>query len=301
MAFQHVRLIVNPAAGTANTILNTTSAVFNSYDMKWSVDVTHQDGDGARLAAEAIDDGADLIVAYGGDGTIKDVANGLLEHDVPLAILPGGTGNALSYKLNIPQDLRAALELIVSDYAERAVDLGQVTCGDEAETQGYFLLRTNIGVQNDILEKASRDLKNRFGNLAYIFAAVESLTGTDTMAYHLCIDEEEDKTLEGVACMIANAVTIGGGAAFDFAPDVRVDDGVLDAFVFEPQSSQIMAVIKSHLDADLGQFPGHYTGRRFVVKTDDPQPISIDGENLGHTPATIDVISDAMRVLVPKE
>ena len=105
MEFKKIHLIVNPTSGQPKPILHIVNDVLHKHDLDWNVSVTHKDGHGARLAQEAVQAGADLVAAYGGDGTVKDVINGLMAGDVPLAILPGGTGNALAHELNIPRDL----------------------------------------------------------------------------------------------------------------------------------------------------------------------------------------------------
>ncbi|NJL96029.1 MAG: hypothetical protein HC915_21000, partial [Anaerolineae bacterium] len=282
MPFQKLHLIVNPAAGRNEAILNTVNDVFHAVDLRWDVSVTLQDGDGAQAARTALDDGADLIVVYGGDGTVKDVASGMVEADVPLAILPGGTGNALIYKLGLPDSLKAACQLITQPHDFRPLDLGHVRC-EKSAAEGYFLLRANVGLSNAIVEKASRDLKDRFGNLAYLFSAIQSLNQADEIEFQVTADQDSLR-LTGVACMVANAVTIGGGAAFDFAPEVLVDDQTLDLFIFEHQSTAILEILKSQLSADLSQFKGHYPGRHFHIATAAPQNITLDGEVLGETP-----------------
>jgi diacylglycerol kinase family enzyme len=101
MAFKKIHLIVNPASGQPKPILHIVNNVLHKHAIDWNVSVTHTDGSGAQLAQEAVQAGADLVTVCGGDGTVKDVINGLMAGEVPLAILPGGTGNALAHELNI--------------------------------------------------------------------------------------------------------------------------------------------------------------------------------------------------------
>ena len=108
MPYQNVVVIINPASGKQEPVLNTLNDVFRQHDLPWSIRITHQFGDAARFAREAVASGADLVVGYGGDGTQMEVANGLKGSAVPLGILPGGTGNAMAFELNIPRDLRQA-------------------------------------------------------------------------------------------------------------------------------------------------------------------------------------------------
>src|SRR5205085_3505002 len=89
-------VIINPAAGVDRPILGLLNAAMNTAGIEWEVQVTHQANDARRLAKEAAESGWDIVAAHGGDGTIMEVADGLRGTDVPLAIFPGGTGNAMS-------------------------------------------------------------------------------------------------------------------------------------------------------------------------------------------------------------
>ena len=86
--YKRVLVIINPAAGHDEPILNTLNDVFHSAGVDWDIRITHKFGDATRLAKEAVEMGVDLVAGYGGDGTQMEVANGLLGSGIPLAILP---------------------------------------------------------------------------------------------------------------------------------------------------------------------------------------------------------------------
>jgi diacylglycerol kinase family enzyme len=94
------------------------------------------------MARDAAESGVDLVVSYGGDGTLMEVANGVMGTGVPIAVLPGGTGNAVAIDLKIPLDLRAAADLIVESKARRKFDIGRI--GDK-----YFVLRVYVGIREE--------------------------------------------------------------------------------------------------------------------------------------------------------
>ncbi len=96
MSFKRVHVIVNPASGRDQPILHVLNSVFHPANVDWDIYVTKAAGDARRLAAEAVQAGADAVAVYGGDGTVAEVAAGLLGSEMPLAILPGGTTNATS-------------------------------------------------------------------------------------------------------------------------------------------------------------------------------------------------------------
>jgi len=100
--YKKVRVIINPAAGKDEPILNTINKVFHQYGVDWQVNITKKFGDATRLAKQAIADGVDLVAGYGGDGTQMEIANAVMGSETPMAILPGGTGNAMSFELQVP-------------------------------------------------------------------------------------------------------------------------------------------------------------------------------------------------------
>ena len=92
---KRIHVIVNPAAGRPETILNTLNSVFHPLGVLWDVSLTHASGDAFRLAQKAAAEGVDVVAAYGGDGTVMEVSRALLRDQMPVAILPGGTPNLM--------------------------------------------------------------------------------------------------------------------------------------------------------------------------------------------------------------
>jgi diacylglycerol kinase family enzyme len=152
LPYEKVHVVINPAAGQDEPILNVLNHVFHPAGVDWEVSLTHKSGDAKRMAAQAAASGVDLVAAYGGDGTQMEVANGLLGTGVPQAILPGGTGNAMAHELGVSLKLKEASELIVTSDKRRAIDLEKV--GDQV-----FMLRAYTGVSAD--QAASREEKDK--------------------------------------------------------------------------------------------------------------------------------------------
>ncbi len=290
MTYDPIHFVINPASGQPEPVLHAINTALHGTGIDWQVHVTTEQHDGTAAVRAALDAGAALVVAYGGDGTVKSVINGLMDTSVPLALLHGGTGNALAYSLEIPADLEQAVRLIVGEHQLRALDVGRVTCEDRA---GHFVLRSSIGLQNQLLQAATPELKQQFGNLAYLVAGLRSLAQRETIKFRLDIDGETVE-VEGVTCIIANSASVGGEVHFDFAPGVAMDDGLLDVFVLD---ASLLPVISSSLGAD--QYPNHWRGQSIRVEMDSPSTVTLDGEPFGETPITATVMPQAVRVVVP--
>ncbi len=222
LPYKRIQVIINPASGKDEPILNVLNNVFKSTGIDWNVSITHKSGDATCLAKEAVASGVDLVAGYGGDGTQMEVANGLLGSGIPLAILPGGTGNAMAHDLKVPIKLKEAAELIISSPKRQAVDLAKY--GDKV-----FMLRAYTGLSAD--EAASRESKDRFGQLAYIQASLKFITEVSPIQYRATVDGE---VVEGKAliCFILNAGSIGGVLGISLPPigDVSISDGYLDLY-----------------------------------------------------------------------
>jgi len=287
--YKRVQIIINPSAGKNETILNTINAVFSGSDIEWDARVTHKFGDATRLTKEAVANGVDLVAGYGGDGTQLEVANGLVGTGVPMAILPGGTGNAMAFQLKVPRDLLQAVALIVNSQNRRAIDLASI--GDRV-----FMLRAYTGVQAE--ERASREMKDKYGNLAYVAEGLKFAVRPPEAHYEVTID---GKTVEsrGMICYIVNAGA-SGGIALPELPGVDVSDGLIDLYLVTQKLRSVRDLSRYVLrvgNAQAGIY--HWQGREITLKASPPQNVWIDGEEYGQTPITAKVLPEALEVVVP--
>lgn len=290
--YKRIHVVINPAAGHDEPILNVLNDVFHPAGIKWEVSITHESGDATRLTRAAVAAGVDLVAGYGGDGTQMEVANGLLGSGIPQAILPGGTGNAMAHDLKVPLKLRQAAELIVSSPKRRAVDLARI--GDRV-----FMLRAYTGLSAE--DAASREKKDRMGQLAYIQSTMKFLTHISPTHYRADVDGE---VIEGnpLICFILNAGSIGGVLGIDLPKigEVSVSDGYLDLYAVT-KGVQPLRAISHHLfhtgDSQAGIY--HWRGKEITLEADPPQDVWIDGETGGQTPFTTTAIPQALEIVVP--
>ena len=290
-----IDVVVNPAAGQPEPILAILERVFAKAGVTWQVSITHEVGDGTRLARRAVEQGADVVVAYGGDGTVMEVANALVGSEVPLAILPGGTGNAVASQLQIPTDLEAAAWLACGqEAAVRQMDVGR--CRER-----FFLLHLSIGFTARQVAQATREMRDRYGLLAYAITGLQLLPESEPLRFTFRL-EEETIEFEGVSCLVANVGSLGT-YSLSLAPHIRVDDGLLDLVALPDLNLPTLVSLATSLvssDAEEEQ-PGfaHWQVRRVTIEADPPQPVLLDGEPLGDTPVSVEIVPQALRVLVP--
>ncbi|MCX6048030.1 MAG: diacylglycerol kinase family protein, partial [Chloroflexi bacterium] len=190
---QKMQVIINPVAGQDEPVLQQLNAVLRECAVDWEIAVTKQAGDARRFAQQAVHHGVDIVAAYGGDGTVAEVASGLVGSSVALAILPGGTANVMALELGIPTDLAQAARLAcgVESRLEK-IDMGQVY-------DKHFLLRAGVGLEAAITEQADRSLKDRLGILAYFWSALRNLRNPEIAHYQLVLDGQAIECA-GVTC-----------------------------------------------------------------------------------------------------
>ena len=290
---KRIHVVINPAAGQPEPILHILNSVFRPADVRWDVSITHEFGDATRQARQAAEGGADIVVAYGGDGTVMEVANGLVGTEVALGVVPGGTGNVLSIELDIPQSSEQAAELLVSaDARIRKVDVGKA--GERS-----FLLRAYVGFDAERIQLTTREMRDRYGKMAYLIAALKAIPESKAICYGLTLDDKEVEC-EGFTCIVQNAGNMGV-RGLSLVPSVSVSDGLLDVIVIhglDPLSlaSALGSIADTPLDPDRFH---HWQAREITIATDPPQAIIGDGEAWGETPITLKVLPDAVRVVVP--
>lgn len=305
--FENVHIIINPAAGKDEPILNTINTVCDELGVAWTAHITHERGDATRLARKAVEDGADLIICYGGDGTLMEVVNGIAGAGVPLGILPGGTGNAVAAELGLPDTLREALDLALTGPKRRLIDLGRID-------DRYFILRVFTGVSEE--QVASREMKDRYGLLAYPLSVLKFLREADEISYRLVLDGEE-VSAPGTVCYVNNVGSVGGAGSLDFLKPVTTEivaatddetfefaidpaDGLLDVILVARESNQLLAAVSFLLN--VGQSTNHvsyWQVKKLTLDAEPPQQVWLDGERFGQTPLDIEIVPRAVTIIVP--
>lgn len=284
---KQVHVVINPAAGREEPILALLNNNFRALGIRWDVSITREPGDGRRQAAAAASDGVDAVGVYGGDGTVAEVASGLANSGVPLAIFPGGTANVMAAELGLPADLPESLRLLGQPASIRTVDMG-------ATAARWFLLRLGIGWEARWMMNAQPAEKSQFGRLAYVLSALRTMSAEGSRArYRVTVDDDPLIELDGVTCAVANSGSLGR-ARLRLAEQISVSDGLLDVAVLrEPDFEQRLSPEQTDPLLTMRQ------GRVITIEADPPQPIIADGEPIGETPITAQVKAGVLQVIVP--
>jgi len=287
-----VKVIVNPAAGEPESVLSVLNDVFGSAGIDWDVSITHKPGDGMKAARKASEKGYDLIAAYGGDGSVAEVASGLADGGPPMLLLPGGTGNALAEDLGIPIDLAQAAALAVGGAGTvKPVDLGRFRTR-------WFALRMTMGFEAAMVRATTRKMKDGYGWLAYALSALRTISDPPIATYSMTIDGT-DVECAGLAALVANSASTGLPGV-RIASDVDVSDGLLDVIIVE--GATLPMLLGGAVDAAQGIQPrvlSRWRGREIHVASDPVQRVLVDGEDAGRTPVDVTVAAGAIRILVP--
>ena len=286
--YPRIHVVINPASGPNRPILNTLNDVFRKYGVDWDVSITKRYGDATRQAKDAVARGVDLVAGYGGDGTQHELANAVIGTATPMGILPGGTGNGFAREIGIPKDLREAVELLCTSENVRNVDAARV--GDE-----YFIQRLYAGVPPE--SQTSRDLKERYGLLAYAITLPKQVLGVSESEFRLTIDGRVAE-VSGIKCYIVNSGKTGTGISIDL--DFSASDGILDVFVVSRKPMSIMSAEARFLHLptrDAGLY--YWRGREITIEAQPEQAIWMDGEYHGSSPVTARIVPGALAVVAP--
>ncbi len=308
---EKVHIIVNPASGKAGPDQVSLQETLDSCDFDWSLSQTSGAGDAYEMATQAVADGSDIVVAYGGDGTVAEVASALVGTSAALGVLPGGTANVVALELGIPTDLPDALQLVCGHRSKRdKIDVGKI--GDH-----HFLLRVGIGFEARMITEADREEKDQMGFAAYLWSGLKNLTETDVADYRFVIDGHEVEC-QGFTCAVANSGSLGlPGLRLGEAIDVS--DGLLDVVVLEEFHLRSLIELLEEVvgtgvktastedasmrdySADMETMLQHWQGAEIQISMDPWQVVQYDGERLDPVdqPLQIKVLANQLNVIVP--
>ena len=289
-------LIANPNAGKMRKVplLNAVRSLLDKAGLEHDVRTTDAPGLGITLAMEAAAAGYRGVLAFGGDGTVSEVASGIIGSDLTLGIIPAGTMNLFARELGIPRRLEEAVQIIAQGHTRR-VEVGKV--------EGrYFLLGASAGLDAAIVRNVTPGSKRRWGKWAYYLKAPLTLLTYSYPAVRLVMDG--GVTMQGGTVVVANTRDYGDG--YRIAPGASLDDGVMDACLFRGRRAfnypRYFWALRRNRHLLLNDVD-YYKASNFLLrpaKENTKIPFQIDGDYLCDLPVKIQVIPKALPVYSPE-
>ena len=291
---QNFLLIANPTSGNANGNLTAEKAYekLTNAGRKGQIELTSQRGDAKKIAQEAIKNGLRWIIACGGDGTVHEVVNAIAaKPEIVLGLLPCGRGNDFAGALGISTNPNAAIEVLLKGKCYE-VDVGKI--GDR-----YFDTIATCGYDAEVSRRASTGNVPFSGTASYVYTAITTLFSYTPPFVRL---EGDFGTFEGHILLTATGITPRYGGGFKIVPNAVVDDGLFDVCIIKPVSRR--TIVRMLVKMFWGGHTSHpavniHRTKSLTIHTDSPTLLYADGEEIGYTPATIELVERGLTVLVP--
>ncbi len=295
---RRILAVVNPVAGPRGSQRAARDLRERASRLGVDLDVveTRADFDGAQ-AVDSVEGhaGYDCYLVLGGDGTVMEVAGAAMRDDLPLAIIPRGTANAVAWHFGIPFDVGQALRVAMDG---RPLRIDMARTGDRD-----FLIMAGLGYDAAIIRDATRSLKRRFGFLAYLYAALKNV-GRRPNTFRIHLDDRPAIRVRGVSAVVTNIGTLAGNLRLVRQVDPR--DGRLDVIVVSMQNfGDFFRLVFWGILGKLEQDPRvrYYQASRVRLECRPAAPLEIDGDSVPepHRELVAEVLPRALTLMVPTE
>ncbi len=308
MSVPHAKVIVNPAAGGYSVhrewprVRKQLQGIGLSFDYEYSEGTGHA----VEIAKAAVNAGYRYLVAVGGDGTINEVANGILRStgsaSTILGIVSAGTACSFTRSIGIPKDYISACSLLVGQ-GRRSIDVGIAECRSEGQSlQRFFLNEADVGFGSEIV-KASKDIPRHFGRrisyAPFVVASVRRLFSYRNKRLNLRVENNAEATCLCAIIVIANGSYFGGGMRI--APQAKLDDGLLDMVVIGDVGKS--ELVKLWLMSYKGTHITHSSvtvkkATNVTIQSSERVLVETDGELIGECPVSFRIIPSALTIVV---
>jgi diacylglycerol kinase (ATP) len=295
--------LVNPASDNGATRRRWPQIAHTAASKGLTGDTLFSDRPGqlGDLARSAVDDGAKLLVVVGGDGSVNEVANGIAQQDVELAVIARGTGWDFIRTYGIPHKVEDAIDVALNG-GPREIDLGRATYrawagGDEAR---WFANVASAGMSGAIAQRANDTSKALGGKVSYLWATLAVFARWQVSDVRVSVDDvERSGRMHDV--IVANGRYFGGGMMI--CPEASSSDGAFDVLLIGDLTKRDLLVTlpKTYRGKHLPH-PKAELLRGKTVSVDAPAalPVELDGEQPGTTPVRFEIVPRALRVRVPR-
>ena len=297
-------LILNPTSGESSLATNHSTveelqeriiSALQRYQIAPEVRYTTPEDFGTGLAKQAAAEGVEIVIAAGGDGTLHSVATGLIGTQTALGIVPAGTMNNIANSLKIPEDVEQACEIIVCGTTSQ-IDVGEIN--------GHIFLEVaGIGLEAAIFPAAEEFKSKGLGSTLHaLFSGMRTLVTFQPTRFTFSFDGKRRRHYKAVQISICNSPFYG--AHLQFAPHALMNDGLLDILIYRKFSNLKYIFYALFVSQGLRRLTPRISHRKvktLYVDAETPIEIHADGEQIGHTPATITIHPGVLCVRVPQK
>lgn len=289
-------IIINPSSGKEESLayVDHIQEILHNQDYQVTVRETKKELDATHFCITACEQCFDLVVSIGGDGTLHETINGLLNQDhLPkLAIIPLGTVNDFARALQIPLDPKKAIQALTSSRVKK-VDMGRMN-------DRLFVNVMAAGSIAESLSSVSSDDKSKLGALAYLREGMKELMNNPLHPFSIRYD---NKTWEGEARLFIATLTNSVGGFQKLAPDAAVDDGLLHCFIIKDLS--IFSTLSVSLSLLFGSLKDHheviyFTAKNVSISSSEIVRTNVDGEEGPCLPLDLSVMTRHIEVVLPE-
>lgn len=264
---------------------------------------TDKQGHGIELARSLADSGCELVVGLGGDGTVNEIVNGLIEagSEACIGILPFGTGGDFRRSLGISRNLEEAIHVLATG-RPLEIDAGKVTylAADGRTRSRYFANLVSFGMGGDVAGRSRNFLTPLGGKIAFLYASVQGLATYRGKRIELTVDDAAPRSYKVLNIAVGNGRFHGGG--MHVCPEAVLNDGLLEVTVIEDLGLLTLAKDLSYLyNGNIFAHPKVHHFRAQTVRAASPEitRIEVDGEPLGSLPVEITILPRRLKVLAP--
>ena len=312
-------VVYNPIKVDLDAIKRTVAA--QERESGWGTTLwfeTSVDDPGQGAARRALDAGATLIIAAGGDGTVRAIAEEVHGGDAPLALVPSGTGNLLARNLGLTlDDIEDSIRTAFTG-ENRQIDVGLIDIRheDNALTKHAYLVMAGLGLDAKMLASTNDDLKAKIGWLAYVGAIITALRDKNQLRMQYDLDGQGARSARAHTIIVGNCGTLTANVVL--LPEATVDDGFFELVIMRPENFyhwlQIMGKVlwengvlrrtkfgEKMLTKDIEAL-NYVKGRKLTVKLNRPEEIELDGDGFGKAIAfKTQIEAGGLTVRMPRE
>ncbi|MBS3786968.1 diacylglycerol kinase family lipid kinase [Candidatus Bipolaricaulota bacterium] len=286
------KIVVNPVAGGGTSLkkLPKVEKILDSEDVKYDIVRTRFPGHATELAGQ-IEASGDRVVAMGGDGTVREVLNGILSPDTPIGIIPAGMGNDFARSLGISTDVSRASQYLINT-AIKKVDLGV--------ERGKFFNVMGVGFPSHVVERFNRYKRGPVrSSLIYFIGLLRSVTDLDNYEFQLELDGNT-RNQRANAIFVTNSRFTAGG--LELVPQAEMDDGLLDVAIISGAGR--MELLLALRQAYRGEHVNHpkiefLRAKKVRIESRSRLIKMFDGELEGTTPAELEIAPRSRTIIVP--